>query len=140
RLVRRLCNVCRESHEPSEGEIKTLLDMFRVSEKDGFSEINMLETQAAEQGVGKDIPISSTAENITTIWKASANGCEECSDTGYKGRIGIYEVLGNSPAIQKLIMAGATSQQIQDQAIKEKMITMQSDGLIKMLRAETSLE
>ena len=59
---------------------------------------------------------------------------------GYKGRIGIYEVLGNSIAIQKLIMAGATSQQIQDQAIEEDMVTMQSDGLVKMLRGNTSLE
>lgn len=141
RLVRRLCTVCRESHEPTPEEVKTLLDMFHLKEKDGFPVINGLEKQAAEQGVGKDIPISTTSDSVKTIWKASAEGgCDECNHTGYKGRIGIYEVLGNTAAIQKLIMAGATSQQIQDQAIKEQMVTMQSDGLIKMLRGETSLE
>lgn len=141
RLVRRLCNVCRESHEPNSGEIKTLLDMFHLKEKDGFSTIHGLEKEAADQGVGEDTPMSTDPDKILKIWKASAEGgCDECNHTGYKGRIGIYEVLGNSIAIQKLIMAGATSQQIQDQAIKEEMLTMQSDGLVKMLRGNTSLE
>ncbi len=141
RLVRRLCPVCRESHEPTTAEIKTLLQMFHLKEKDGFQIIHALEQQAAEQDVGGDTPLSTTSDGLKTVWKASAEGgCDECNHTGYKGRIGIYEVLGNSPAVQKLIMAGATSQQIQDQAIKEDMLTMQSDGLIKMLRGNTSLE
>lgn len=141
RLVRRLCNICRESHEPTADEIQTLLDMFHLKEGEGFKIIHDLEKEAADQGVGKDVPLSTGPDSIKTIWRASAEGgCDECNHTGYKGRIGIYEVLGNSGAIQKLIMSGATSQQIQDQAIKEKMITMQSDGLVKMLRANTSLE
>lgn len=140
RLVRKLCAFCRTSREASPEEVDTLLKMFHLDEKQGFSIIHNLEKQALEQGVGKEVKISSTPETIATIWKSSPEGCEECNHTGYKGRIGIYEVLGNSQEIQKLIMAGATSQQIQDQAIKEEMITMQSDGLIKMLRGETSLE
>lgn len=140
RLVRRLCTFCRESHAPTNEEIDTLLKMFRVTKKDGFATIHALESQAAKQGVGGDVPISSTATEIKTIWKSSPEGCDECNGTGYRGRLGIYEVLGNSVDIQKLIMAGATSQQIQDQAIKEEMITMQTDGLIKMLRGNTSLE
>lgn len=141
RLVRRLCHVCRESHEPTANEIKTLLEMFHLKGKTGFNTINQLEKQAADQGVGGDTPLSTSPEKINTVWTASADGgCDECNHTGYKGRIGIYEVLGNSIAVQKLIMAGATSQQIQDQAVKEEMITMQSDGLVKMLRGNTSLE
>ena len=140
RLVRRLCAFCRQSHEPTQEEVQTLLDMFHVTEKDGFAFINKLEKQALEQNVGKDAPLSTTPEAIQKIWKASSDGCDECNHTGYKGRIGIYEVLGNSLAIQKLIMAGATSQEIQDQAVKEDMITMQTDGLVKMLRGDTSLE
>ncbi len=141
RLVRRLCPVCRESHEPTAAEIKKLFAMFHLKEKTGYPIIHALDQQAADQGVGGNTPLSTTADKINTIWKASAeDGCDECNHTGYKGRIGIYEVLGNSTAIQKLIMAGATSQQIQDQAIKEEMVTMQSDGLVKMLRGNTSLE
>ena len=141
RLVRRLCDFCKESHDATPAEVKTLLDMFHLKEKTGLSIIHGLEKQAAEQGVGKDTPMSTESDKIKTIWRASAEGgCDECNHTGYKGRIGIYEVLGNSAAIQKLIMAGATSQQIQEQAIKEEMVTMQSDGLVKMLRGNTSLE
>lgn len=115
--------------------------MFHLKEKAGNAIIHDLEKQAYEQEIGKDTPLSTDPDRIKTIWKASAEGgCDECNHTGYKGRIGIYEVLANSTAVQKLIMAGATSQQIQEQAIKESMVTMQSDGLVKMLRGNTSLE
>lgn len=140
RLVRRLCMFCRESHAPTQEETDTLIDMFHLSKSEAFKTIHKLEKQAAEQKVGKDTPISTTPVAIKAIWKASPDGCDECNHTGYKGRVGIYEVLGNSLAIQKLIMAGATSQQIQEQAISEEMTTMQTDGLIKMLRGDTSLE
>ena len=59
---------------------------------------------------------------------------------GYKGRKGIYEVLGNSSEIQKMIVANSTSEAIQEQAIKEGMLTMQLDGLIKALLGVTSIE
>ena len=74
------------------------------------------------------------------MWKANPNGCDECNHTGYKGRIGIYEVLGTSIPVQKMIVSNATSNQIQDQAIAEGMLTMQTDGLIKSLRGNTTLE
>ncbi len=140
RLVRRLCMTCRKEHEPTSEEIDTLVDMFHLPEEKVFATIHKLESQAAEQGVGSDTPKSTAPDAIKTIWKASPEGCEECNHTGYKGRVGIYEVLGNTLAVQKLIMAGATSQQIQDQAVTEGMTTMQTDGLIKMLRGNTSLE
>lgn len=141
RLVRRLCTTCRESHPPTPEETTELMQLFHVSE-DGkdFKRVHELEKQASEQGVGENTPLSTSAEGFNVIWKASEEGCDECNHTGYKGRIGIYEVLGNSTAVQKMIMASATSQQIQDQAISEGMTTMQTDGLIKMLRGNTSLE
>jgi type II secretory ATPase GspE/PulE/Tfp pilus assembly ATPase PilB-like protein len=54
--------------------------------------------------------------------------------------MGIYEVLDVSASIQKFIMGNATSAQIQDQAIAEGMVTMQTDGLIKAIRGETAIE
>ncbi|MEO8912138.1 MAG: type II/IV secretion system protein, partial [Candidatus Saccharimonas sp.] len=77
---------------------------------------------------------------ITLVWKAKPEGCPDCNGTGYRGRMGIYEVLSNSHNIQKMIMSEADSSQIQDEAIAEGMSTMQTDGLIKMLRGETTLE
>lgn len=140
RLVRRLCMNCRQSHTPDPEEAAALIKSFNLPKGQGFSAIHALEQQAAEQGVGGETPPSTTAENITTIWKAAPSGCDECHHTGYKGRVGIYEVLGNSVSIQKLIMAGATSQQIQDEATSEGMTTMQTDGLIKALRGNTTFE
>src|SRR5690606_28379985 len=96
--------------------------------------------QAIEQKIGEGVPESTTAESLKTLWKARPDGCKECRNTGYAGRIGIYEVLDNTLAIQKLITANATSSDIQKQAIEDGMITMQTDGLIKALRGNTSLE
>lgn len=140
RLVRRLCTNCRQSYQPSNQEVGAILHLFGLDPTSGIEFINTLEKQAAQQKVGDDVPLGTTATSITTLWRASPNGCEKCNNTGYKGRVGIYEVLGNSIPIQKLIMAGATSNQIQDQAITEKMITMQIDGLIKAIRGSTTIE
>ena len=60
--------------------------------------------------------------------------------TGYKGRMGIYEVLKNSESVQKMIVANSTSEEIQKQAITEGMVTMQLDGLVKAMLGMTSIE
>jgi type IV pilus assembly protein PilB len=64
------------------------------------------------------------------LFKAHDDGCPACNHTGYRGRIGIYEVLHNSEDIQKLIVGNATSDGIQKQAIEDGMVTMQIDGLM----------
>jgi type II secretory ATPase GspE/PulE/Tfp pilus assembly ATPase PilB-like protein len=61
-------------------------------------------------------------------------------DAGYKSRIGIHEVLAVSSATRELIMKGATSEQIEEQARKEGMLTMLEDGIYKATRGITSLE
>ncbi|OYX52904.1 hypothetical protein B7Y92_04490, partial [Candidatus Saccharibacteria bacterium 32-50-13] len=84
--------------------------------------------------------LSTDPTGIKTLWRANKDYNEEDAHEGYRGRIGIYEVLANSPEIQKLIMTHATSAQIQQQAVREGMVSMQIDGLIKALRGETSIE
>ena len=140
RLVRRLCTNCREHYEPSADEIATVIRLFNLPDDKKFDYIHSLETKAAEQGIGQDVEPSTDTTTIKTLWKASTDGCDECSHTGYRGRIGIYEVLGNSLGVQKLIISNATSNQIQDIAITEGMVTMQTDGLIKALRGNTTIE
>lgn len=140
RLVRRLCANCRISTQPDEEERAAFMRLFSTYESSDMPHIHTLEKSAQEQGVGGDAPLSTSESSINTLWKPSPEGCEECSNTGYKGRIGIYEVLGNTQAIQRLIMSNATSAQIQEQAIKDGMLTMQSDGLIKALRGNTTVE
>lgn len=140
RLVRRLCMTCRQQYTPERPQVEEMIKLFNLREGQKFADIHDLEVQAAEEKVGGDTPLSTDEKTILTMWKANPDGCDECNHTGYKGRIGIYEVLGTSIPVQKMIVSNATSNQIQDQAIAEGMLTMQTDGLIKSLRGNTTLE
>lgn len=147
RLVRRLCIECRQEAEPDAAELKRIAESFGIKDAASMKYIHSLEQKALEGGIGKsnqgkeasDTP-STTEHKIARIWRAHEKGCEACNKTGYKGRIGIYEVLRNSENIQKLIVTNSTSEIINHQAIKEGMVTMQMDGFIKALRGQTTIE
>jgi len=140
RLVRRLHKGSRQSYVPTEEEKAEIVKLFHLPEGQDFKHIHELEKQAMAAGLGGDSPLSTDENGIKTLWRADANFNEESVQEGYRGRVGIYEVLFNSDPVQKLILNRATSDQIQDQAISEGMITMQIDGLIKALRGETTVE
>ena len=140
RLVRRLCMVCRQAYVPDSNEVAEVVNLFNLRDGQTFAHIHELEEVAATQKVGGETPLGTSAETVTQLWKANPDGCDECGHTGYKGRIGIYEVLGINTPVQKLITTSATSEQIQDQAILDGMTTMQTDGLVKTLRGNTTLE
>lgn len=67
-------------------------------------------------------------------------GCEECGDSGYLGRVGIFETLPVSPKIANLVLQNADSSTIEKQAIEEGMITMKQDGYLKVLQGITTVE
>jgi type IV pilus assembly protein PilB len=141
RLVRRLCFNCRQEYSPEVEEVTAISHLFGIGNGERtFADLNQMVNRAASEQVGGETEISTTDQTIVKLWKAANGGCEECNHTGYKGRIGIYEVLGNSLSVQKMITANATSNEIQDRAIKEGMMTMQTDGLIKALRGNTTVE
>ena len=139
RLVRRLCSQCSQQYTPTEDELAYLKESFNIS-SDTLSRVHDLESQAATEHIGGDAPEATTETTITHLWRHSPEGCDDCGHTGFRGRIGVYEVLGMSNAIQRLITANATSSDIQDEAVKEGMLTMQTDGLIKALRGATTIE
>ncbi len=148
RLVRRLCTDCREYYAPDATQLEQLKRSFNVTEE-VMSAIHDLEAQAMKDGVGKteatgdkqsEADMSTTARTIHRLWKAHEGGCATCNHTGYKGRIGIYEVLRVTPTIEKLIVGNSTSDAMQTAAIHEGMVTMQRDGFIKALRGETTIE
>ncbi|MBC7565206.1 type II/IV secretion system protein [Candidatus Saccharibacteria bacterium] len=140
RLVRRLHRASRKSFVPSAEEQKEIIKLFGLHEGQDFRVIHEFEKLAASQGLGGDTPLSTNETGIVSLWSADKDFHEDDAQEGYKGRIGIYEVLSNSPEIKKLIMTHASSDQIQAQAITEGMMTMQIDGLIKALRGETTIE
>ena len=139
RLVRRLCMNCRQEYTPNEEEIKYITEMFKIN-TESIKKIHNLEEQAFEDKIGGDTPMGSTDSGIEHLWRPNPEGCDKCGHNGFKGRVGIYEVLGISIPIQKMITANATSNDIQDQAISEGMVTMQMDGLIKSLRGITTVD
>lgn len=69
-----------------------------------------------------------------------AKGCTECGNLGYSGRIGVYEVLPVSEKIMRLILERASTQDIENQARQEGMITMRQDGYLKALEGVTTME
>lgn len=150
RLIRRLCVECKEQFTPDDKTLHQLKESFHIDSPEKFAWLHQLEQSALDTGIGivdtndkKSKDTSQLATNETSIlqlWRAHDGGCDTCSHTGYKGRMGIYEVLENTGSIQKLIVGNATSEVIETQAIKEGMLTMQMDGLIKALRGQTSIE
>lgn len=140
RLIRRLHKESRQQYTPSEDEISEIAKMFGLNDENAFKVIHELEKQAMAAGLGGDTPLSTDEHGIKTLYRADPNNNSDDVHEGYRGRIGIYEVLYNSNSVQKLIMARATSDEIQTKAIQEGMITMQLDGLVKALRGETTIE
>ena len=67
-------------------------------------------------------------------------GCQVCHGSGYKGRIGIFELLLMSERMRQAVMKGQSAEEIKQLAIKEGMTTMLYDGLRKVLLAQTTLE
>ena len=65
-------------------------------------------------------------------------GCESCSYTGYLGRTGIFEILQISDCIRTMIVNGANSGEIRNQAVKEGMVSLLQDGMLKVKAGITS--
>jgi type IV pilus assembly protein PilB len=140
RLVRKLHHETRQSYQPTEAEKQMVMSMIGLKPDQDFSFIHELEKKAAAEGIGADTPLSTDEHGINVLWRNNPDDNEDSALSGYRGRIGIYEVLNNSVAVQKLIMSNASSNQIQDQGISEGMLRMQIDGIIKALRGETTIE
>jgi type IV pilus assembly protein PilB len=144
RLVRRLCSHCREAFAPDSTLLAQIGKIFNLDVSGVMKQLHDYEKSALADGIGKASKV--TADELSTregsigrLFKAHEEGCENCNHTGYRGRIGIYEVLDNSESIQKQIVTNGTSEVIEALAVKEGMVTMQLDGLVKALRGETTI-
>ncbi|MDB5183617.1 MAG: Type secretion system protein [Candidatus Saccharibacteria bacterium] len=140
RLVRRLDKNTRKAYTPTEEEKAAILKLFNLKPDQNFAVIHELEKQAAAAGIGGNAPLSTDPTGIKVLYKPGEYEDENGRHDGFKGRIGIYEVLNNTTKIQQLITSNATSMQLQIQAIADGMLTMQTDGLVKALRGETTVE
>lgn len=131
RLVRRLVPEDCEEYTPNDEERKEIERVFNLKTKADWDNL-LKQVQEAQEEFGR--PKSTKL----TLWRPKKELKGE--KTGYKGRMGIYEVLTNSTGVQNLIVSNATSDEIQEKAVSEGMLTMQLDGLIKAMIGMTSIE
>jgi type IV pilus assembly protein PilB len=131
RLVRKLCEKCKEPYDTTEAETKSILSTL-----ENILPKTKAELEKAKKDVGYDILPTADQKNFK-LYKAV--GCRACVK-GYKGRIGIYEVFSMTPDMEKMLLSHATTTEIQGQATKDGMLTMKQDGYFKALNAFTTLE
>jgi type IV pilus assembly protein PilB len=124
RLVRRLCKHCKTSKP--------------------FEDLDPKMQEMVKKAIGrtsKDELINRVGtEKLKNPTFGEPVGCEHCNQTGYSGRVGIYEVMEITPRVKEMISTGAPSIQINDVAIADGMISLEQDGIIKALSGHTSLE
>ena len=116
RLVRKLCDKCKEKYPASEAEaiaVKKVIETFPLNrEKPDIAEI--------------------------FVWKAK--GCKFCNNLGYKGRIGIYEAILIDEEVEPLILLNPTETEILKKSEKQGILNMKQDGILKVLNGTTSLD
>ncbi|HEX7314584.1 MAG TPA: ATPase, T2SS/T4P/T4SS family, partial [Pyrinomonadaceae bacterium] len=81
-----------------------------------------------------------TAEDANTVVPNRGKGCDKCNNTGYKGRVGLYEVMEVTDEIRELILIGASALELRKRAIEDGMITLRESGLHKIRNGVTTLE
>ncbi len=79
-------------------------------------------------------------EELSQLTFYKGAGCDACGDTGYKGRAGLYEVMSFSPELRRMVLRGASTAELQEQAISEGMLTLRTDGIMKIKKGITTLE
>jgi type IV pilus assembly protein PilB len=81
-----------------------------------------------------------TADDASSVTPLKGAGCDRCNQTGYKGRVGLYEVMEVDDEIRELVLVGASALELKKKAIERGMITLRRSGLIKVAAGATSLE
>ena len=142
RLVRRICNRCRERYEFGDDEYRatklspkmTLGDMHYTDE----AVQNMKRGAVADaQPIVADFDLNTRIEQLP-LWRG--RGCDACAGSGLKGRQGLYEVMAMTPRVRKLILQNVGAVEIREAAISDGMLTLRMDGLLKVMKGITTLE
>lgn len=115
RLARRLCRECRESFHPSEAEYEELVDEYGRSD-------------FANTGLG-----------LADVVMFRAVGCDRCGHTGYRGRLGIHEVLECTDALKSVIKRRADTDNVREQAVRDGMTSLRQDGILKVIHGFTDI-
>jgi type IV pilus assembly protein PilB len=80
------------------------------------------------------------AEEASTVVPNRGRGCERCNNTGYKGRVGLYEVMEVTDDLRELILVGASALELRRKAVEEGMLTLRRSGLRKVKEGVTTID
>jgi len=116
RLIRRLCKNCRKEYHPAQEEFDEIVDDYGADEFDVTG-----------------IQYSPDLKLYAPV------GCDQCNGTGYKGRMGIHELMDGTKEIKRMIKRQASAEELFVQAKKEGMSTLMQDGIIKVFNGHTDI-
>jgi len=136
RLAKRLCSKCKQPHTATADEIKSLLEEYcqELKNTDAWKK----DPKAAYEGTYREW-VKTFGNEQGQITLNSPVGCETCSGTGYKGRVGLHELLLGSDQVKKLIQEHARVAEILAVALNDGMRTLKQDGIEKVLQGITDI-
>ena len=117
RLIRTLCKQCKEAYHPDEKEFQDIVKLY-----------------------GEEWWHRTGVKYSPEITLYRPKGCSDCANSGFRGRMGIHEMLVSSEVIKEQIQRKEMVTKIHEQAMKEGMETLMQDGLVKVLKGFTTLQ
>jgi len=133
RLIKTLCSSCKQPYQPSSEELVFLgMEYYRASYLEEFEE------EPDKAKVNRQVELwrkTFSEEDSFALYKAP--GCEECSETGYRGRIGVHELMLVTPIIKRMILHRNSAADIYAEAIRSGMRTRRQDAIEKVMLGYT---
>ncbi|HSA55046.1 MAG TPA: ATPase, T2SS/T4P/T4SS family [Gemmatimonadaceae bacterium] len=142
RLVRRICSRCKEKYTPEPEELAgakvtvdtTLRDLHFTQEA---LESAVANATAEAQPYLRELSLESRVGDLPFF---RGRGCDDCNQSGLRGRQGLYEVMAMTAQLRKLILQNASGHEIRDAAVSAGMLTLRMDGWVKVLKGIVTLE
>ena len=138
--VRTLCNNCKQMYAPTEEEVNKILGAFSNDKNLAIEKLHLLEIAAKDSGIAAERKLSTSFEKIEHLFRARAGGCQNCKYEGYKGSVGVFEIIKNTESLQKIILADLGVDALRKEAQRVSSLNIQQDAIVKMLRGITSSE
>jgi len=136
RLAKRLCD-CKKPYTPDANEIKALLNEYCEELKNTSSWKK--DPEGSYKGIYQNwVKSFGNSQGQLTLYKAT--GCDKCGGSGYKGRVGLHELLEGTDAVKKNIQEHARVAEMFATALEDGMRTLKMDGIEKVLQGMTDMK
>lgn len=136
RLAKRLCKECKEAYQPSPEDMKRLLTEYceELTNTDSWKK----DPKGSYEAVYRDWNSRYAKDGQFTLYRPK--GCPVCNDTGYKGRVGLHELMAGTDGVKKLIQEHARVAELVARALNDGMRTLKMDGIDKVLQGITDMK